>query len=414
MTARPRISFLFYIKRTKLLRNGEAPIYLKIKVDKESSELAILKSIMPQQWDIAKNGAKGSSREAQDVNNYIGYIRQQLSNRLNHMYEKGVEITAIGLKNAFLGKNDMGKSLVNVVKEHNDTVKKLIGKEYSPATYKKYETTLMHLQAFINTDYSVADLSLGKIDPDFIRGFEVFLKAERNCQQNSTMKHIKNLKKVIRICVGNGWMKTDPFINYKIRIQKVEKDFLTEEELQAITCKDFRIGRLQQVADTFLFACYTGYAYSDLKTLSPENLFESESGQLWIHTKRHKTGIVSHVPLLPPARKILDKYRDNPYCIKYNVLLPVLSNQKLNSYLKEVADLCGITKNITSHVARHTFATTITLNNGIPIESVSKMLGHSSISMTQIYAKVLDRKVGMDMSKLRDKFSPESKKSILL
>jgi len=400
MTARPRISFLFYIKRTKLLKNGEAPIYLKIKVGDEKAELALFRSIHPQQWDTVKNKVRGNSKEADEVNKYVNYIRLQISNHLNHLYETGFEISAQRLKNAFLGINDKGKTIVGVVQEHNRTVKLLVGKEYAPATFRKFETTLQYLKDYIKLKYSVSDLPLEKIDTDFVRGFDVFLKTVQNCQQNSAMKHIKNLKKVIRICAGNGWIKTDPFVNYKIRIQKVEKEFLTEPELQKIGDKLFSVERLQQVADTFLFACYTGFAYSDLKALTQENLSESENGQLWICTNRLKTGMASHVPLLPPARIILDKYRNNPYCQGKNVLFPVLSNQKLNAYLKEVGDLCGINKNLTTHMARHTFATTVTLNNGIPIESVSKMLGHSSVKMTEIYAKMLDDKVEKDMNEL--------------
>ncbi|HBG69837.1 MAG: hypothetical protein A2W93_00460 [Bacteroidetes bacterium GWF2_43_63] len=405
MTARPRISFLFYIKRTKLLKNGEAPIYLKIKVGNGKAELALFRSIQPQLWDTAKNKARGNTKEADDVNKYMNYIIQQISNHLNHLYETGFEISAQRLKNTFLGINDNEKTIVSVVQEHNRTLKLLVGKEYAPATYRKFETTLQHLKDYIKSKYSVSDLPLDKIDTDFVRGFDLYLKTVQNCQQNSAMKHIKNLKKIIRICAGNGWMKTDPFVNYKIRIQKVEKEFLTEQELQKIGDKQFSVERLQQVADTFLFACYTGFAYSDLKALTLENLSESENGQLWIHTHRLKTGMASHVPLLPAARMILLKYRSNPYCQENNVLFPVLSNQKLNAYLKEIADLCGLTKNLTTHMARHTFATTVTLNNGIPIESVSKMLGHSSVKMTEIYAKLLDNKVGNDMARIFDKYS---------
>ncbi len=405
MTARPHISFLFYIKRTKLLKNGEAPIYLKIKVGTGKAELALFRSIQPQLWDSAKNKARGYTKEADDINRYMHYIRQQISNHLNHLYETGFEISAQRLKNSFLGINDNVKTIVGVVQEHNRTVKLLVGKEYAPATYRKFETTLQHLKDYIKSKYSVSDLPLDKIDTDFVRGFDLFLKTQQNCQQNSAMKHIKNLKKIIRICAGNGWIKTDPFVNYKIRIQKVEKEFLTEQELQKIGDKEFSVERLQQVADTFLFACYTGFAYSDLKALTLENLSESENGQLWIHTHRLKTGMASHVPLLPAARMILLKYRNNPYCQEKNVLFPVLSNQKLNAYLKEIADLCGINKKMTTHMARHTFATTVTLNNGIPIESVSKMLGHSSVKMTEIYAKLLDDKVGNDMEKIFGKYS---------
>lgn len=408
MATRSRIVFLFYIKRTKLLKNGEAPIYLQIKVDNQTAELAILKTVDPNLWSIEKNGATGTTKEAKDINNYIGLIRKQINEHITTMRDDGREITAKGLKNAFLGIKPDEKKIAAVFADHNKSVKMLIGKDFAPATLQRYETCLMHLQTYIKEKYKLDDLPLSKLDLDFIHGLELYLKTQRNCNHNTTMKYIKNFKKIVRTCFGNGWMKHDPFINIKLRLKKVEKEFLSEEEIRIISNKKFHCERLQQVADVFLFGCYTGYAYSDLKRLSSSNIVKTDDGQIWIHARRLKTDMVSHVPLLPPAKKIIDKYSSHPYCKKNNVLLPVLSNQKLNAYLKEIADLCGITKNISSHMARHTFATTITLNNDIPIESVSKMLGHSSISMTQNYAKLLDKKVGQDMSKLNAKFSLEN------
>ena len=404
MTTRSRIVFLFYIKRTKLLQNGEAPIYLKIKVDKTSAELAVLRSIDPKLWNVEKNGANGTTKAANEINDYIAHIRQQLSEHLAKVRNEGQEITATRLKNSFLGVNPEDKSIAAVFAEHNKSVKMLIGKDYAQATHQRYETCLSHLRAYIKEKYKTEDIPLSKLDPDFVKGYELYLKTVRSCNHNSAMKYVKNFKKIVRICFGNGWMKNDPFTNIKLRIKRVDKGFLSEEELRIIGNKRFSCERLQQVADVFLFGCFTGYAYSDLKRLSSRHIVKSTDGQIWIHTRRVKTDTISHVPILPVAMKILDKYANHPYCKKNNVLLPVLSNQKLNAYLKEIADVCGIQKNISTHMARHTFATTVTLNNDIPIETVSKMLGHTSITMTQNYAKLLDKKVGEDMNKLKDKF----------
>ena len=234
---------------------------------------------------------------------------------------------------------------------------------------------------------------------------ELYLKVDRNCGHNTTVKYIKNFKKIIRIAQANGWIKSDPFIRIKMQLKKVDKEFLTEEELNTIIEKDFGIERLNNVKDIFLFGCFTGLAYSDLKLLKPENVITGLDGGRWIITKRLKTDNDSHIPLLPIAAKIVDKYKDNLYCNSRNVLLPVYSNQKLNCYLKEIGDVCGIRKHMSTHMARHTFATTVTLNNDIPIESVSKMLGYSSIKMTQVYAKLLDKKVAQDMARLNLKYS---------
>lgn len=408
MTTRSKVVFLFYIKRTKLLQNGEAPIYLKIKVGKQSAELAIFKSVPLALWNVEKNGASGTSKEAKDVNSFIDYVRQQMIEHLAYMREEGMEITAYGLKNAFLGIKTEEKSIVSVFEDHNKSLELLKNKEYAESTCTRYDTCLSHLKTYMKDKFHADDLPLSKVDAAFINGFEFFLKTKKNCCKNTSLKYLSNLHKIVSICFGNGWMKKDPYANFSFDWEKVEKEFLSEDELLTIRNKKFSCERLQQVADTFLFACFTGYAYTDLKKLTPENLVKTESDQLWIHAKRTKTGIDSHVPVLPIALSILDKYKTHPYCIKNNVLLPVLSNQKQNAYLKEIADLCGINKNMTTHTARHTFATIVTLNNDIPIESVSKMLGHCSISMTQKYAKLLDKKVGKDMSKLYGKFTAEN------
>lgn len=409
MITRSRVALLFYIKRTKLHQNGEAPIFLKIKVDKQSAEFSIMKSVAPALWSVEKNGAAGSTKEAKEVNNYINLIRHQVNEHLSAMRDNGCAITAKNLKNAFLGIKTDEKSIVSVFEDHNQSVTKLVGKDFAAATLQRYQTCLKHLKDYIKEKYKENDLPLEKLDTEFIRGFEFYLKTERNCAHNTTMKYIKNFKKIIRICFGNGWIKQDPFINIKLKLNKVDKGFLSEDELSTIINKKFSCVRIQQVADVFLFGCFTGYAYSDLKKLSPENVVKDANGQLWIHTRRIKTDNVSHVPLLPIAQQIIDKYSNHSYCIKKNVLLPVLSNQKLNAYLKEIADLCGINKNLSTHIARHTFATTVTLNNDIPIETVSKMLGHSSVKMTETYARMLDKKVGNDMNKIMDKFAGKAK-----
>jgi site-specific recombinase XerD len=408
MYSRSKVNFLFFIKRSKLLRNGEAAIYLRIKVGASEAEISTLKSAKPEMWSSAKQGATGKSEEARDINRYLEHLKRQLMMFINEMRDEGKEITARALKNAMTGKSEEERSILSVFRNHNDGVKKLVGKDFAAATHQRYETCMMHIKDYIKEKYRANDLNLNRIDPDFIRGFELYLKSTRNCGHNSAMKYIKNFKKIVKIALGNGWMKNDPFVNIRFKLKKVERPFLTEEEISIIMNKDFHCDRLRQVADIFIFGCFTGYAYSDLKHLTTENMVRDENGQMWIHAKRQKTKMVSHVPLLPPAQKIILKYKRHPHCIKNNVLLPVLSNQKLNAYLKEVADLCGINKVLSTHIARHTFATTVTLNNDIPIESVSKMLGHSTITMTQNYAKMLDKKVGNDMKKVMDKFKPDS------
>lgn len=407
METRNKIAFSFYVKRTKPLKNGEVPIYVKITVDDYFEELALMRSIAPEIWDKARNGSGVKSKEPKQLNEDLFYVRGRLEEHVKILHEKGLEISARSIKNSYLGIDPDNKKIVALFEEHNKNIKLLVGKDFALATIQRYETCLMHLKDYVSQKYRVDDLPVNKLNPDFIKGFELYLKTVRKCNHNSSIKYIKNLKKIVRNAFQNGWLRQDPFVTIKLRLDKVDKGFLSEDELSRIMSKKFSMERLENVKDVFLEGCFTGLAYSDLKNLKPENVLKGDDGKWWIHTRRIKTGMVSHIPLLPIPLKIIEKYRNNPYCISNNVVLPVYSNQKLNAYLKEIADACGISKNLSTHMARHTFATTVTLNNDIPIESVSKMLGHSTITMTQNYARLLDKKVSKDMDKLQEKFAIE-------
>lgn len=409
METRNRINYSFYIRRTKPLKSGEVPIYVKITVDHTKDELAILRNIHPDKWSKEKNGAIGNSKEARELNDYILHLRSRLNEHVKILREKDKEITARSIKQSYLGINQEEKKIIALFQQHNDGIKLLSIKsnDFAPATVQRYETCLQHLQNYIKEKYKVDDMLINKLNPDFVTGYELYLKTVRNCGHNTTMKYIKNFKKIVRNAFQNGWLKQDPFANIKLRLKKVDKGFLTEDELAKLLNRKFNFERLEYVKDVFLFGCFTGLAYSDLKALTPEHVVKGDDGRMWIHTRRKKTDMISHVPLLPIALQIIEKYKYNPVCITGNTLLPVYSNQKLNAYLKEIADLCGITKHISSHMARHTFATTVTLNNDIPLETVSKMLGHSSLTMTQNYARLLDKKVGNDMEKIQNKFTTE-------
>jgi site-specific recombinase XerD len=244
---------------------------------------------------------------------------------------------------------------------------------------------------------------LVEVTPAFVKDFEFYLKTKRKCGHNTATKYLKNFKKITRIAIANGWLKADPFSNIKFRLDEVDMDFLDEEELNILMDKELKFERLQQVKDIYLFCCFTGLAFVDVKSLVYEDI-EDRQGKLWIKKRRQKTKNWCHIPLLGPAVQLIDKYRDHPKCQKTGQVFPVLSNQKMNAYLKEIADLCGIGKNLSTHTARHTFATTVTLSNQISIEVVSKMLGHSSINMTKKYARVVDDLINKDMQKIYDKY----------
>jgi site-specific recombinase XerD len=262
-----------------------------------------------------------------------------------------------------------------------------------------------YLKVFVPKRYGRRDLDIRAVDHAFLNAFDHYLRSEKNCANNYVVKNIKNLGKILRICLENEWIEKNPFTAYKGKTRTVDRFYLTKEELSQIAQREFVSERLGQVRDVFIFCCFTGLAYVDVLQLRPENIRKGIDGDRWIFTTRQKTKTRSSVPLLPTATVIIDRYSNNKVCINRGSLLPVPSNQKMNEYLKEIADVCGIDKKLTSHIARHTFATTVTLLNGVPIESVSKMLGHTNIRTTQHYAKILDSKVSEDMAMLKKKLA---------
>jgi site-specific recombinase XerD len=282
----------------------------------------------------------------------------------------------------------------------------LVGISKSKATYQKYEVTRKHLAKFIRDRYNMSDISLKEINHLFISDFEVYLLTTAGCNPNTSAKFLQFFKRIIILAKNNGWIFADPFINYKIRIAKVDRGYLTQEELEAIMNKKFGTKRLEQVRDIFIFSCYTGLAYIDVKNLQEKNIRTSFDGNLWIMTKRQKTNVQSNIPLLDIPKQILEKYRGT---LPNEAILPIASNQKMNAYLKEIGDVCNISKSLTFHLARHTFATTTTLAKGVPIETVSKMLGHTNIKTTQIYARITDNKISHDMAILSGKLQQETK-----
>jgi len=406
------ISLLFYIKRSKANVNDKVNIYLRITVNSQRSELSIKRKVNIDKWNSSSNRVRGFSKEAQEINQYIDLITNKVLKIHQRFIDEDKYFNAQNIRDAYIGKNENVKMLLEIFQEHNDQVEKLIGKEFAPGTALRYRTAKSHVEEFIKFQYKASDIPVREVDHKFISGYEYYLKTERNCAHNTAIKYITNFKKVIRIAYANGWISKDPFFNWKARLKTVEREFLSEEEIQEMLKKEFHIPRLEQVRDIFIFSCFTGLAYADVKKLKKDNIVIGIDGNKWINTKRTKTNTISNIPLLSASLNVIEKYSGHKEIMYSDKLLPVLSNQKMNAYLKEIADLCGITKNLTFHLARHTFATTVTLTNGVPIESVSKMLGHKSLKTTQHYAKILDRKVSDDMNALKTILSnkTESKK----
>ena len=396
-------SMLFYLKKQKNYTSGLAPVYLRITVDGDRAEVTTNRECEPEKWDSHSGRATGTKENIKSLNAFLDNLQSDAYEAHRYLHENGKLITAESLKNRMLGKSEKFYMLIELFKDHNSKVASLVGKGFAPATHKRYETSLRHTQAFLKFQFGVADINIEKVDNAFITDYDYYLRTTNKCNNNSTPKYIKNLGKIIRICLSNGWIIKNPFVNYKGKIKTVNRVYLTEEEVQRMADKCFDIDRLSQVRDVFLFCCFTGLAYVDIKKLKISEITKGVDGGLWIFTNRQKTDTRSAIPLLPTATQLIKKYSNHPLCINKDMPLPVPSNQKMNGYLKEIAAMCGIDKILTSHIARHTFATTITLSNGVPIETVSKMLGHSSIKQTQHYAKILDLKVSVDMLLLKQK-----------
>jgi len=401
-----RIRVLFYLKKPKNYTYGPVPIYLRITVAGKRAEVSTGRECEPKRWISSSGRSSGTKETVISLNAYLDTLQAKAYEAHRLLLEAGESITAESLKLRFIGKEEEVRTLVKQLEEHNRRMEALIGLEFSPGTLKGYKTSLSHSKGFIKWKYGAGDIDLRKVDNSFVTDYDFYLKSVCKCSTNSVAKYIKHLKKVVRTCLTHGWIEKDPFLHYKAKVKQVERAFLSEEELYRIARKEFVTERLSQVRDIFLFSCFTGLAYIDVQKLKLSDVRKGVDGEQWVFKHRQKTDTPSRIPLLPSALVILDRYRESPQCLHKGQLLPVLSNQKMNAYLKEIADVCGITKPITFHTARHTFATTVTLLNGVPMESVSKMLGHTSIKTTQHYAKVLDIKVSRDMNSIRCKFKP--------
>ena len=402
-----KISILFLLKRTKSKTEGLAPIYLRVTIDGKRIEVTTKRYVELSKWSVPAGKMKGNSEEARSINAYLDMLKTQVYDHQTELVQRGIYVNADNMKNKILGIEENHRSLIKIFEEHNNQMKSLIGKGFAEGTHKRYVTSLSHTKEFIKWKLKVSDIDIRTVDLAFMNDYEFYLRSVRNCNNNSAVKYLRNFGKIIHLCLANEWLEKNPMKNYKTSIKIVERTFLSDEEIQTMADKKFASDRLNQVRDIFIFCCFTGLAYIDVKKLMKSQISVGIDGEKWIYTNRQKTGTLSNIPLLPMALSIVEKYKNHPQCINTDCVLPVLSNQKTNSYLKEIADVCGISKELTFHIARHTFATTVTLSNGVPIESVSKMLGHKDLKTTQHYAKILDRKVSDDMMLLRAKLTPQ-------
>ena len=394
-----RVTFglLFYIRRDKTNKKGEAPAFMRLTINRERADASIKRFIEPHAWHSEKGKANEKCRGGKDLNLYLDAISANILRIQRDLELDKKEVSAQIILNRYLGKEQSDRhTLMEVFRAHNEKCRALSGISLAPGTVIRYETTLRLTEEFLQKSYQKEDCYLDEVTNQFIEDFEFFLKTVRRCCHNTTSKYLMNFKKIVRIALAKGWMKKDPFAQIRFHLDPVEREFLEKQELKVLLNKEISITRLAQVRDIFCFCCLTGLAFTDVQQLKPEHLVADIHGKIWIRKARQKTKNMCNIPLLDEAQKIIDRYRDHPYCQTHGVLLPVCSNQKMNSYLKELADICGIPKNLSTHCARHTFAT-LTLASGATIDNVAKMLGHANVNMTRRYAKVLDSSIMRDM-----------------
>ena len=394
---RTTFGLLFYIRRDKTNKKGEAPVFMRLTINGERADASIKRFIEPHAWNSAKGKANEKSRGGKDLNLYLDAISANILRIQRDLELDKKEVSAQIILNRYLGKEQSDRhTLMEVFRAHNEKCRALSGISLAPGTVIRYETSLRLTEAFLRTTYKKEDCYLDEITHQFVEDYDFYLRTVRRCCHNTTTKYLLNFKKIIRIALAKGWMKKDPFAQVHFHFEPVEREFLEKQELKVLLNKEITITRLSQVRDIFCFCCLTGLAFMDVQQLKPEHLVADIHGKIWIRKARQKTKNMCNIPLLDEAQKIIDRYRDHPYCQTHGVLLPVCSNQKMNSYLKELADICGIRKNLSTHCARHTFAT-LTLASGATIDNVANMLGHANVNMTRRYAKVLDSSIMRDM-----------------
>jgi len=401
-----RVTVNFSLKRKKSRADGKCPVYVRCTKNDQRFELSTGIFISPESWDDKKQKVSGRSEETRILNNRITRINVRIQDVYMQIELKGESPSVISLKNKLLGVSD-DKGVLEILNNLIKGIELRVGNDYSDGTLKHYKTTRERIEKFLKKQFGKNDLPLSLVDYNFLDSFDIYLKTCHQLRPNTALTYHKHLKRVLNTAIALNLITVNPYNSFKVTRNETHRDYLAIHEIEQIRNKKICTLRMENIRDVFVFACYTGLSFAELKRLSSHHIFLGDDGGKWIIIDRTKTDIRCRVPLLPQANEILLKYEDHPVRLNGENLLPVHSNQKMNEYLKELADICGISKNLSMHVARHTFATSVTLSNGVPIETVSKMLGHTSLKTTQIYARIVDSKIATDMNMLKTKLETQ-------
>lgn len=406
-------SVLFWINAPRS-SDQKSDLFVRITVDGKRANIGLKRKLFPDQWDANMKKVLGNSKEARQINHLINQTQSKLYDIYQELKYKEKLVTAKLIKVKFFGEDEDSKTLQEIIEYHSRKIENTLSK----GTVRNFGATENYINRFLKKKLKTTDVYLKQLNYKFVSDFETFLLNyypkghPKSMSHNTVMKHIQRLRKIITLAYHIEWIDKDPFIRWKPTFERTQREFLSTNELSNLETYEFPIERLDRVRDLFVFSCYTGISYTDIVKLTLDHVMIGMDGNKWIFTKRQKTGTPVKIPLLDKANAIIEKYKENPVTVYSETLLPVLSNEKINLYLKEIADAVGIKKNLTFHMARHTFATTVTLSNGVPIETVSKLLGHTKLATTQIYARVLDRKISDDMNMLRNKLNARAKECI--
>lgn len=404
------VTLRFILRKNKSV-NGIAPIRLLFKLNGKKSELSTSIRCKVSLWDKYSERPRGSSLYAKTICHELDQFKLQFLRHCNQLQQRSQDITVELIKETINQKEER-LTILFAIQKYIDSLEDLVNIETSPATVRKYKCLKRKIIAFLKHEFKYSDMELRSIRFPFVLKFEKFLKTKHRIGHNTTVKYIQFLNATLRNAVKQQWLSSFPFEGYKCSFQQRTRESLTQDQIDTLVNKKFDKRHLEEVRDVFIFCCYTGLAHVDVYNLSPDNIVLGIDGKKWIHTKRQKTNTVTQVPLLAPAIFILKKYKDNVACLAKERVLPVRTNQKMNLSLKSIATACDITIPLSMHIARHTFATTILLNNNVPIVTVSKLLGHKKLATTQIYAKLKQKKISNDMEMLSQKLFPTTNDSL--
>lgn len=395
----------FFIRKPKAKGDGEYPIYARITAAGQSIEFTIGRKVNPDDWDQRRQRTTGRSRRDIELAKYLEMVRTRFNEIHNKLMLEGRYINPKILKDHYFGNVEKPKMLCDVFREANIKRKEELERgDICAATYGRWERCVTYLEDFMTLKFGQKDIPIKDVTSGFTQDFEHYLRVSKNCATNTTVRYLRYLKNVMQYAIANKWTSDDPFIGRRFKRTNAQREFLSEPELHAIMELNLSaFPRLENVRDAFVFCCFTGLAFTDIKTLKRSDISTDSDGKLWIRKPRNKTGELSVIPMLEIPIKLMMKYANHPTVQTTGVVLPVISNQRMNAYLAEVATLARVQKHLTTHIARHTFAT-MSLNNHVPIETISKMLGHTDIKTTLIYAKLQNNAIYEDMENMRTKF----------